>query len=144
MKTTVWVGRCLMAALLVVVGVQHFLYRQFVSTLVPAWIPWRLFWAEFVGAAFFAAAIALTLNVVARLAGILLGFLFLIFVVTTHVPRIAIRYGNGKTEAFQMTDPAAAETPREIEQASSGTIRVVIYYTDEHGQKVAHYFKKAS
>src|SRR5256885_12233883 len=73
MKKLPTLGRWLMASLLVVVGVQHFLYAKFVSTLVPEWISFRLFWAYFVGVAFFAAAIALTLNLVARLAGALLG-----------------------------------------------------------------------
>jgi uncharacterized membrane protein len=95
MEASPKLGRCLFAALLLVVGVQHFLYAKFVSTLVPAWIPFRLFWAYFVGVAFFTAAIALTLNVLARLAGILLGVLFLIFVATTHIPRIVLRSGSG-------------------------------------------------
>lgn len=37
-------GRILFAAPLLVFGVQHFLYAHFIATLVPAWIPGRLFW----------------------------------------------------------------------------------------------------
>ena len=49
-------GRCLYAFPLFIFGTQHLMYARFVSTLVPAWIPGRLFWAYFVGIAFFAAA----------------------------------------------------------------------------------------
>jgi len=38
-------GRFLFASLLVVVGIQHFMYARLVATLVPAWIPGHLFWA---------------------------------------------------------------------------------------------------
>jgi len=45
-------GRIFIAIALVVFGVQHFMYGVFVAGLVPAWMPGRLFWAYFVGAAF--------------------------------------------------------------------------------------------
>ncbi len=53
--TLVWLGRILFAVPLLVFRAQHFLYARFVATLVPAWIPWHLFWAIFVGVAFVAA-----------------------------------------------------------------------------------------
>jgi len=89
------VGRFFMASLLAVVGVQHFLYAAFVSTLVPVWIPWRLFWAYFVGVAFFAAAVGILVEKLTPLAGTLLGVMFLAFLVTTHIPRIVKRSGEG-------------------------------------------------
>jgi uncharacterized membrane protein len=89
------VGRVFMASLLVVVGVQHFMYAGFVATLVPAWIPWRLFWAYFVGVAFFAAAVGILVEKLTRPAGTLLGVMFLVFVVTTHLPRIVMYLRNG-------------------------------------------------
>jgi uncharacterized membrane protein len=84
-----------MAAGLVVFGVQHVLYAAFVATLVPAWIPAHLFWAYFVGVAFFAAALGLLWDRTVPLAGTWLGVMFLVFVVTTHIPRIATHLGNG-------------------------------------------------
>jgi len=56
---------------------------------------------------------------------------------------ITIRYNNGKTETLQMTSRAAAETEAGIDE-SAEEARVVVYYTDEAGRKVAHYFKKES
>jgi uncharacterized membrane protein len=95
-------GRIFIAISLVVFGIQHFLYANFVATLVPAWIPSRLFWAYFVGVAFVAAAIGALAPKMTRPAGILLGILFFLFVVTLHIPRIAAhsRDGNEWTSGF--------------------------------------------
>jgi len=95
-------GRIFIAISLVVFAIQHFLYANFVATLVPAWIPGRLFWAYFVGVAFVAAAIGAVVPKMTRPAGILLGILFLLFVVTLHIPRIAAhpRDGNEWTSGF--------------------------------------------
>ncbi len=95
-------GRIFIAISLVVFGIQHFLYANFVATLVPAWVPGRLFWAYFVGVAFVAAAIGAVVPKMTRPAGILLGILFFLFVVTLHIPRIAAhsRDGNEWTSGF--------------------------------------------
>ena len=95
-------GRIFIAISLVVFGIQHFLYANFVATLVPAWMPGRLFWAYFVGVAFVAAAVGAVVPKMTRPAGILLGILFFLFVVTLHVPRIAAhsRDGNEWTSGF--------------------------------------------
>jgi uncharacterized membrane protein YphA (DoxX/SURF4 family) len=88
-------ARTLFAIALIVFAVQHFLYARFISTLIPAWFPGRLFLAYFVGAAFLGAALAIASGVFARLAGALLGLMFLIFVVTTHIPRIVGHGSDG-------------------------------------------------
>jgi uncharacterized membrane protein YphA (DoxX/SURF4 family) len=88
-QISVLIPRLLLVMSLIDFGVAHFMYAKFVATLVPAWIPGHLFWAEFVGAAFIAAALAIATTIQIRLAGILLGAMFLIFVITTHLPRIA-------------------------------------------------------
>ena len=101
-SSSVSLGRFLFASLLLVVGAQHFRYAGFVATLVPAWMPWRLFWAYFVGTAFFAAALAIMTGKLARLAATLLGTMFLIFVITVHAPRISgkLHDGNEWTSGF--------------------------------------------
>ena len=58
--------------------------------------------------------------------------------------QIRIRFDSGKTEVFRLTDRAAAEALKNVDRAGIGTTRVVIYYSDETGQKVAHFFKKIS
>ena len=91
-KTT---GRTFVAISLVVFGVQHFIYGGFVATLVPAFMPRRLFWAYFVGVAFFAAAAGILYKLIARAAATMLGVMFFLFVVLLHIPRIVGNYRNG-------------------------------------------------
>ena len=55
---------------------------------------------------------------------------------------ITIEYANGKTETLQMTKRAAAESGAD-EESSEGA-HIVVYYADESGRKVAHYFRKVS
>lgn len=87
-RVSVLIPRLLLVMALVDFGIAHFRYAHFVATLVPTWIPARLFWAEFVGGAFLAAALSIGSGVQFRIASILLGAMFLVFVVTTHAPRI--------------------------------------------------------
>lgn len=88
-------GRILVAISLVVFGVQHFIYGGFVATLVPAFMPGRLFWAYFVGVAFVAAAIGILTSMLARPAATMLGLMFFLFVVLLHVPRIIGKSSDG-------------------------------------------------
>ena len=50
---------------------------------------------------------------------------------------ITIRYDNGTIETLKLTDRAAAEGKNIGEDT-----RIVVYYSDEAGGKVTHYFKK--
>jgi len=95
-------GRALFAAPLVVFGIQHFLYPAYLATLIPAWIPGHLFWEDFVGTAFIAAAAGIATNRAARPAALLLGTMFGVFVVVLHVPRVvgAVRSVDEWTSAF--------------------------------------------
>ncbi|MBZ5651595.1 MAG: DoxX family membrane protein [Acidobacteriia bacterium] len=88
-------GRILFAAPLVVFGVQHFLYARFIATLVPAWIPGRLFWAYFVGVAFLCTAVSIAAQKMARLFAILLGLMFFLWVLIVHLPRVTATPHNG-------------------------------------------------
>jgi uncharacterized membrane protein len=102
MKKSQTLGRIFVAISLVVFGVQHFMYGVFVAGLVPRWMPGRLFWAYFVGVAFFAAAAGILYERMLRPAAILLGAMFFLFVVLLHIPRIAAnsRDGNEWTSGF--------------------------------------------
>jgi uncharacterized membrane protein YphA (DoxX/SURF4 family) len=84
-----------LASLLVVVGVQHFMYAQFVATLVQRWMPWHLFWAYFIGVAFFATASALVTGKLVRLATAMLGLMLFLFVFSLHLPRVVAASHNG-------------------------------------------------
>src|SRR5229473_2673923 len=99
---TIALGQYFFAISLIVFGTQHFLYARFIATLIPAWIPGRLFWAYFVGIAFFAAALAIIFRTGAILATSLLGLMFFLWVVLLHLPRVAASPHNGNewTSAF--------------------------------------------
>ncbi|HET9314935.1 MAG TPA: hypothetical protein VFQ51_05070, partial [Vicinamibacteria bacterium] len=81
-------GPPLLAAFLFVGGFQHFWYRQFVDTLVPAWIPpSQRFWTLFAGVALMAGAVGLLVPRSARLAASLSGLMIFLWVILLHVPR---------------------------------------------------------
>jgi hypothetical protein len=88
-------ARYIFAATLVIFGVLHFMYAFFISHLIPAWIPGRFFFANFVGLCFIAAALAIATGIRARLAAYLLAAMFLIWVAILHVPRVAAAPHNG-------------------------------------------------
>jgi hypothetical protein len=62
----------------------------------------------------------------------------------THIDRkraeITIRFDNGSTEKLRLTGRAAAEAPTALGEAAGA--RVIVYYSDEGGHKVAHSFRK--
>lgn len=88
-------GRFIFGASMVVFGIQHFMYGQFVATLVPSWLPGHIFWTYFFGVALIAAGISIVTGIQARLAAILLGVMFLLWVVVLHAPRVAASPHNG-------------------------------------------------
>jgi uncharacterized membrane protein len=78
----------LLALFLIVCGIQHFWYRAFVETLVPAWIPpGPRFWTLFTGAALCAGGVGILVPRTARLAALLSGAMILSWVPLLHVPR---------------------------------------------------------
>jgi uncharacterized membrane protein len=89
MKKTIRVVQAVFGVPWLVFGIQHFMYADFVASLVPAYFPARLFFAYFTGAAMFAAGVSLIVNIKARLAAMLLGIMLLIFVLLIHVPKLA-------------------------------------------------------
>ncbi len=52
--------------------------------------------------------------------------------------QLTVRYNNGRTETFQLSDRATDEADTNV------GARVQIYYLDEQGRKVAHFFKRVS
>jgi uncharacterized membrane protein YphA (DoxX/SURF4 family) len=81
-------GHVLLAIFLVVGGVQHYWYRQFVDALVPAWIPpSQRFWTLFAGTALVAGGAGMLASRTARLAASLAGLMIFLWVILLHVPR---------------------------------------------------------
>jgi hypothetical protein len=55
--------------------------------------------------------------------------------------KMTLKFGDGTTETLRLTDRAAADAGDDVAAVAT---RVTVYYADESGHKVAHYFKKAS
>lgn len=81
------VGRIALGAFLALAGVQHFLFTEFVMTLVPAWIPGALSWTCLVGVALIAGGIGLVVPRTARLAAALVGAMIFTWLLVLHIPR---------------------------------------------------------
>ena len=81
-------GRYFLALPMVVFGIQHFLYAEFIVHLVPTWVPVRLFWTYFAGVALFASGLGIIINVLSRLAATLLGLMISTWVIILHIPRV--------------------------------------------------------
>ena len=79
-------GPLFYAAPLAGFGTEHFTLTEAIASIVPAWIPWHLFWAYFVGTCFIAAALSLVTRIQARLSASLLALTFFLFVVLMDVP----------------------------------------------------------
>jgi uncharacterized membrane protein len=86
-------SRYLLSLSLIVFGVDHFLALAFIATLLPAWIPWHVFWVAFFGVAFIAAGLSIGLNLLQRWGAAGIGLMFGIWVVTLHLPRVLGLYG---------------------------------------------------
>jgi uncharacterized membrane protein len=83
-------GPLLFGIALIIFGVQHFLYADYIATLIPHWIPFPLFWSYFVGIAFIAGAASILLKIKIRLACSLLSFMFLFWIIFVHLPRVTV------------------------------------------------------
>lgn len=86
---------------LVVCGVQHFVYADFVVRMIPAWLPGHQLWAYLTGAALIAGGIGVVIPATARLAALMTGLMIFLWVVFLHVPRaIAMPQEPGETAAI--------------------------------------------
>ena len=79
-------GPLFYAAPIAAFGTEHFTFALAIASMVPAWIPWHLFWAYFVGTCLIAGALSLVTGIQTRLASTLLALNFFLFVVLMDVP----------------------------------------------------------
>jgi uncharacterized membrane protein YphA (DoxX/SURF4 family) len=88
-----------------VFGIDHFVYEDFVVTLVPSWMPGQVFWTYFCGAALVAAAAGMVFRILPRLASALLGAMIFIWLIVLHIPRALAdphgANGNEWTSVFE-------------------------------------------
>ena len=86
-QTTSRIAIILLALVMAVFGIYHFIYPQNLVNYVPSFLPdLGNLWVYIPGAAFILAAVAFITNKMVKTAGYLLAILLFIFVLTIHVP----------------------------------------------------------
>ena len=71
---------------LAVFGALHLSGVDFVIWPVPSYMPWRLFWAYFVGIALLVASLSIATKIQVRWSGLLFGIMMFLFVVLLDIP----------------------------------------------------------
>ena len=67
-------------------GAEHLSGAAFIQNGVPAYVPWHLFWAYFIGFALIAAALSIATKIGVRWSGLLFGIMMFLFVAMIHLP----------------------------------------------------------
>jgi uncharacterized membrane protein len=84
-------GTICLAVFMVNNGIQHFLYTEFVASLIPSWFPGdAVFWTYASAIALFAGAAGMLFPPTARLAALLTAAMVIAWVWIVHVPRIFV------------------------------------------------------
>jgi uncharacterized membrane protein len=84
-------GPVFFAAAMAVFGAEHLVLARSLMQVVPVWMPARLFWVYFVGIAELAAALSLAVGKWVRWSALSLAVMFLLFVLTIHLPNVVAR-----------------------------------------------------
>jgi hypothetical protein len=74
------------AAPLAVFGALHLAAAQGLATMVPSYMPWKLFWAYFFGFALLAASLSISTKILVRWSGLLFGIAMFCFVAMMDIP----------------------------------------------------------
>jgi len=65
----------------------------------------------------------------------------------THIDRgaktLTVKAADGTDQVYRLTDSAAKDAGQDVEAGTEKTAKVTVYYTEEGGHKVAHFFRKA-
>jgi uncharacterized membrane protein YphA (DoxX/SURF4 family) len=87
----------------IIYGGAHFAYMNLTAPLVPTWLPpSQVFWGQLTGIAQIAAGLAFLTGVRARLAGVLLTVMYVLFQLLVHIPSLFTKPGDH----FAMTENA--------------------------------------
>ena len=74
------------AAPLAVFGALHLAAAESLMSMVPSYMPWRLFWAYFVGLALLSASLSIATKIQVRWSGLLFGIMMFLFVAMLDIP----------------------------------------------------------
>jgi hypothetical protein len=56
---------------------------------------------------------------------------------------LAVKTADGSEQTYRLTDNAARDAGQDISAGVGKSTKVTVYYTEQSGHKVAHFFKKA-
>lgn len=89
------IGRAFYSIGLIGIGVQHFLFREFIPVIAPLWpvsIPGRTVWVIVAGSLLVASGVAILFGVKARTVAAFTGLALLLLVVVDDVPSVLMGY----------------------------------------------------
>ena len=102
---TAGIGRIFYSIMLILFGIEHFLFAGFVKSLVPSWIPGDLFWTYFTAVALIGSGVAIILRIKVKLVATLLGIMVFIWFLVLHIPRAVVApvtdMGNELSSVFE-------------------------------------------
>lgn len=92
----VLVSRICLGMFLVITGIQHFIFTEFVASLIPTWFPGdSTAWTYFAGVALIAGGIGINVPPTARLAALLSGLMVFSWFWIVHLPRTLTSVSDG-------------------------------------------------
>ncbi len=108
LNTFIAIGRIFFSITMIVFGIDHFLYTEFVATLVPAWMPGHTFWTYFAGVALIGAGVCIILKIKLKFVSLLLGIMLFLWFILLHIPRaFADPYGTKGNEITSVFEALA-------------------------------------
>jgi hypothetical protein len=91
---------------LAVFGALHVSAVGFVLPIVPKYMPWRLFWAYFVGFALLAASVSIATKIQVRWSGVLFAVMMFLFATMLIIPGVRANPGSRFTWALVFREPS--------------------------------------
>ena len=113
---------------LAVFGALHLSDVGFVLPLVPSYMPWRLFWAYFVGCALLAASVSIATKIQVRWSGLLFGIMMLLFVAMLIIqefspdPETGLHGRLSSAKAHSRAEPGILRETRCVGKAKAGSL----------------------
>lgn len=84
-------GRIFFSITMIEFGIDHFLYADSISTMVPGWIPAHMFWTYVAGIALIGGGVAIIFKIQLKLVGLLMGSMIFIWFIVLHIPNAIAR-----------------------------------------------------
>jgi uncharacterized membrane protein YphA (DoxX/SURF4 family) len=105
LEALVPLGSVFYSIMMIIFGIEHFIYADFVKMLIPSWIPGALFWTYFAGIALIGSGVGIILQFKLKLIALLNGMMIFIWFLVLHIPRglaaPASDKGNEVTSVFE-------------------------------------------